>query len=142
LLIQLVGAYFSSSASMEWYQQLIKPSWTPPDWIFPIVWPLLYLMMAISFWIIWTYQGQPHPKKGVFTIFFVQLALNMLWSPVFFTLKSPYYALVVIALLWLSLIATIFSFYRFSKLAAFLLIPYLLWVTYALTLNLGVWALN
>lgn len=138
-----ISSFFTVSAIKNWYPFLNKPWFNPPNWIFGPVWSLLYLLMAISLYLIW--------KKGLFTkkkittagaIFFVQLFLNFLWSIIFFGLKNPLLALADIVVLWTAIFITIKHFYRLDKTAAYLLIPYLLWVSFAIILNLSIVFLN
>lgn len=124
-----------------WYQNLIKPPFTPPSAYFPIAWSILYTLMTISFFIIFS---KPHSKDKhtAITLFFIQLILNFTWSYIFFEIKSIELALVDIILLLVTLIYTIIYFFKLSKIATFLLIPYLLQVFFALYLNLGLLFLN
>lgn len=132
----LVGSVFTFSAIDSWYRFLNRPSYNPPNWIFGPVWTTLYFLMAIS----WFLVAQ---KKGAQTRWFkIQLALNALWSVIFFGLKNPELALVEIVFLWLSIVLTIKSFYSVRRLAAYLLLPYLFWVTFAAWLNLMIAWLN
>lgn len=125
----------------EWYAALEKPGWTPPDWVFPVVWTTLYLLMGVAAWQVWWRSGW-RVARATLTLFLTQLVLNGLWSWLFFGLHRPGWALLDLALLWLVLLATTVAFWRQSRLAGALLIPYLLWVSYAATLNVGVWLMN
>lgn len=122
----------------DWYQSLNKPSWNPPAWIFGPVWTLLYLMMAVAAWLAW----KSMPGWRVLRPYFIQLALNAAWTPVFFGLKQPGWALAVIIALWLAILLTIRSFRSASQAAAWLLSPYLLWVSFATVLNFTLWRMN
>jgi len=125
----------------EWYAQLTKPAWNPPNWVFGPVWTLLYAMMGVSAWLVWKDAG----FKGATTalsLFGVQLALNAAWSWFFFGLLQPGLALVDIVLLWIAIFATLISFWRIRGLAGALLVPYLAWVTFASALNFSIWQLN
>jgi tryptophan-rich sensory protein len=126
------GSYFTFPSIKGWYATLIRPSFSPPNWIFGPVWTVLYLMMAISFYLIW--------EKNKF--FFAQLFLNFLWSLLFFGLHQPLFAFFDIVLLWIFILLTILDFRKKSKTASFLLIPYLLWVSFASILNLSIVLLN
>jgi len=130
-----IGAQFTTPAvQSEWYAQLYRPSWSPPNWVFGPVWTLLYTLMAIAAWLVWRKRG----VRGVWLpllLFFVQLALNVLWSVIFFGLRLPDIAAGEIVLLWLAILATIIAFWRVTPVAGWLMVPYLLWVTYASTLN-------
>ena len=130
------GAVFKPD---EWYSTLRKPGWTPKPWVFPVVWTPLYLMIAVSGWLAWR-------QSGLFTLPFAfyaaQMILNAGWSAVFFGLRRPDLALAELLLLWLSIFATLLGFVPLSAAAAWLLAPYLLWVTIAGALNASVWRLN
>lgn len=130
------GAVFKPD---DWYFALRKPGWTPKPWVFPVVWTPLYLMIAVAGWLAWR-------QSGLFTLPFAfyaaQMALNAAWSAVFFGLRRPDLAFVDLALMWVSVAATILGFAPVSAAAAWLLAPYLLWVTIAGALNASVWRLN
>jgi tryptophan-rich sensory protein len=125
-----------------WYAGLVKPSWTPPPVVFPIAWTLLYALMAVSFWRLWNSETRIRERTQAMTLFLIQLALNALWSPVFFGFHGTRTALVVIMALLVAIAATIRAAFRVDRLAAWLLVPYLLWVAYATTINIGVVAMN
>lgn len=141
LAVGVVGAALTASAVRDWYPTLNKPAWTPPDWLFGPVWTLLYLMMAVAAWLVWRRAGWPASRTPL-TLFAVQLLLNAAWSGLFFALHSPASAFADILLLWIAIAATIWSFARVSRSAGALLVPYLLWVTYATALNGAIWGLN
>lgn len=124
-----------------WYATLNKPPWTPPGWIFGPVWTLLYIAMAVAAWLVWRPQGWSGAKVPL-TLFGVQLALNLAWSWLFFGLRSPGLGLADIILLWVAIAATLVVFWRRSKLAGALFVPYLAWVTFASGLNYSIWRLN
>jgi benzodiazapine receptor len=137
-----IGALFTTSSIPTWYATLNKPSFTPPSWIFGPVWTVLYLMMGIAAFLVWR-KGLNDPQvKTALIIFVVQLALNALWSFLFFGLRSPLAGLVDIVLLWVFIMLTIVLFIRISTIAGLLLIPYLLWVSFATVLNFAIWRLN
>ena len=123
-----------------WYAGLAKPSWTPPDWVVPVVWPTLYLLMAVAAWLVW--RAARGDARGALTLYGVQLVVNASWSWVFGGLKSLLGGFLVILLLWSLLVGTIAAFARYSRPAAWLLVPYLAWVTFAAVLNYAVWRLN
>jgi benzodiazapine receptor len=125
----------------EWYAQLAKPAWNPPNWIFGPVWTALYAMMAVAAWLVWRQQGFRAQIKPI-GLFLLQLALNAAWSPIFFGLKSPALAFVVIVLLRLAILATLCAFWRANRISGALLLPYLGWVTFATALNFALWRLN
>lgn len=133
-----IGAIFRPGA---WYEQLVKPSWNPPNSWFAPVWIALYAMMAVAAARVWRLKG--FRGAGVaLGLFLAQLALNALWSFLFFGLESPGWALVDIVLLWLAILATILEFRRHDRFAAGLLVPYLAWVSFATALNFAILRLN
>ena len=125
----------------EWYAGLAKPPWNPPNWIFAPVWTVLYIMMGVSLWLIWKDHGIAKPKAAII-VFLVQLILNALWTYFFFGLKNPGAAFIEIVILWIFIVLTIVLFFRHNILAGLLLIPYILWVTFASILNFTIWRLN
>jgi len=141
-LAGIIGSVFTVSAIPNWYAGLVKPALNPPSWVFGPVWTTLYAFMGVAAFLIWSFDGAQDKKRRALTIFGVQLFLNAIWSIIFFGLHSPGGALVEIVFLWLAIIWTIIIFYRISKLAAYLLVPYLLWVSFASYLNYSIWALN
>jgi translocator protein len=124
-----------------WYFTLTKPSWNPPAWVFGPVWSLLYTLMAVSAWIVWRKGGWQAQGK-ILGLFLLQWFLNAAWTPLFFGLHHLGLAFAEIFLLWLAIAATLISFWRVSKAAGVLLIPYLAWVTVAAALNFTIWRLN
>jgi len=125
-----------------WYAGLAKPSWTPPPLAFPIAWTVLYVLMAFSFWRLWDLQTRSAARTTAMTWFLIQLALNALWSPVFFGWHGTRAALVIIIALLVAIAAAMVAASRVERLAAWLLVPYLLWVAYATSINIGVVAMN
>lgn len=125
----------------EWYASLKKPSWNPPGWVFGPVWTALYTMMAVAAWLVWQRGGFAAQRRPL-TLFLVQLALNAVWTPLFFGLHWPGAAFAEITLLWLAIAATIAAFRPVSRAAAWLLVPYLAWVSFAAGLNFTLWRLN
>ncbi|WP_306349990.1 TspO/MBR family protein [Flavobacterium sp. '19STA2R22 D10 B1'] len=141
--VGLLSSIATQSSISTWYPTLIKPSFNPPNWIFAPVWSLLYIMMGVAAGLVW-HQKYLYPadvKKGMI-FFIIQLALNALWSILFFGLNNPLLALVEIALLWLMIYETYMVFNKINKIAAYLLIPYLIWVSFAMVLNASIWWLN
>jgi tryptophan-rich sensory protein len=132
------GAFFRPG---DWYERLAKPSWRPPNWLFGPVWAILYGMIAVSGWLVWT-SAEGDRLVVPITIFGVQLVLNFLWSAIFFGMHRLGLALIEMGVLWLAILANIFAFYLISPSAAYLLVPYLLWVSFAFVLNFAVWRLN
>ena len=135
-----LGAFLTSGSIPSWYSTLVRPPGTPPNWIFGPVWSALYAMIGISFALIW-HQGSLG-KNRLTQLFFVQLILSLVWTPVFFGAHLIVPALIVIILMWIFIALTIRAFAKVSKPAAYLLIPYLLWVSYATYLNAGYAVLN
>jgi translocator protein len=161
----LIGSFFTAPAIGSWYYFLNKPSFNPPNWIFAPVWTILFLLMGVSFYLVWLKKWSiredaessdrkawnPVSEKlwtgswkeeNAFMIFVLQLVLNVLWSVIFFGLKFPGIAFFEILMLWFAIFYTIVNFYRISKTAAYLLIPYILWVSFAAFLNFSIWQLN
>lgn len=132
------GAQFMPGA---WYASLVKPSWTPPPFVFGPVWTVLYTLMAIAAWLVWRRAGFGGARAAL-TAFGVQLALNALWSYLFFGLHKPGLALLEIAALWMAILLTLVLFWRVDRSAGALLIPYLAWVSVATSLNAVLWWLN
>lgn len=126
----------------EWYAQLEKPSWTPPDWLFAPVWTVLYTLMGVAAWMIWERRLQDPLARPALLLFLVQLMLNGLWSWFFFGQHAMVTAFVDILLLWTVLLGTLVLFLRVRRPAGLLLVPYLLWVTYAVALNGAIVVLN
>lgn len=136
-----IASLYTTPAIPNWYASLEKPAWTPPAWVFGPVWTLLYLAMAVAVWLVWRERGFTRAPLAL-TLFAVQLVLNALWSIVFFGWRRPGLALVEIHFLWAAIFATMLAFWRISQPAAWLIWPYLLWVTFAGFLNLAIWRLN
>jgi len=137
-----IGAIFTTPAISTWYAGLQKPSFTPPNSVFAPVWLTLYLLMAIAAFLIWRKGLNTQSAKPALILFLVQLALNVLWSVVFFGLKSPLGGVILILLLWIAILLTIIRFFKISPPAGGLLIPYIVWVSIAANLNVWVWILN
>lgn len=168
LLCQLagvVGSLFTVSAIPIWYAALDKPSFSPPNWVFGPAWLTLYTLMGIALYLVWKKEWRIEnqifipkrkawnrwserfwtgdlQKQNVIAVFTVQLVLNALWSVIFFGLKQPAWAFFELLALWWAILYTIANFYRISKPAAWLLLPYILWVTFAGCLNFAIWILN
>jgi len=128
--------------NLDWYATLIKPSFTPPNGAFPIAWTILFVMMAISAWLVWRAPGDEGERKTALVWFGIQLVLNVLWSFAFFFLHSPPFGFGVIMALIVAIVLTIVFFDRLSRPAASLLVPYVLWVGFAAGLNFTIWVLN
>ena len=138
---QGLGAWLTSRSVGTWYPTLVKPAWTPPDWIFGPVWTLLYLLMAVAAWLVWRERAR-HPVGPALTLYVVQLILNVAWSGLFFGLQDPAAGLLGIGVLWVAIVATMTAFWRACRLAAWLLTPYAIWVSYAVALSWTLWRLN
>ena len=123
-----------------WYAGLAKPLLNPPAWVFGPTWTILYLLMGVSLWLVWT--SQSGEKSKALWLFAIQLVLNTIWSPIFFGAQSISGALTIIVLLWAAIVLTLKIFTKISRPAAWLLVPYLLWVTFAGYLNFAIWMLN
>lgn len=129
-----VGGYATTRSLRDWYVALPKPSWNPPNWVFGPVWTVLYLAMAVAAWLVWRARDERDVAPAL-AWFAVQLALNVAWSVAFFGLRAPQAGLAVIIGLWLAILGTIVAFAPISTPAAAILVPYLLWVTFATALN-------
>ncbi len=141
-LAGFLGSFFTRPAIPSWYAQLQKPSFTPPNWLFAPMWVSLYLLMAIAVYLVWQ-KGIDYPGvRSAMAIFVFQLLLNAAWSPVFFGLRSPLAGAAVIVILWLAIAFTIFLFWKISRTAGLLLLPYILWVSLASALNISIYFLN
>jgi translocator protein len=138
----VIGAIFTTPAIPTWYAGLKKPAFTPPNSVFGPVWVTLYLFMGIAVFLVWREGLSQQGVTTAFILFWVQLALNVLWSVIFFGLKSLPGGMVVILLLWLAILANIIVFFGVSPIAGGLLIPYIIWVSIAANLNARVWILN
>ncbi len=138
----IIGAVFTTPAITTWYATIQKPSFNPPNWIFFPVWTVLFLLMGLSLYIVWTKGLDKKEVRKAAYVFAFQLILNIAWSIIFFGFKNPFLAFIEIILLWISILATIILFYRISKKAGAIMIPYILWVTFAAFLNYSVWILN
>ena len=137
-----IGSIFTAPSIPTWYASLAKPWFTPPNWVFAPVWITLFLLMGISMYLIWEKGIGKKNVKVALSVFGAQLVLNAIWSILFFGLQSPFYAFIEIIILWIAILATIISFYKISRPAGIILIPYIVWVTIASSLNYYIWILN
>lgn len=135
----LVGSRFRPG---PWYASLAKPDWTPPGAVFAPVWTALYLAMGIAAWMVWRRGGGGRSRAPALALYMVQLALNALWSFLFFGLHRPGLAFLDIALLWAAILTVMVLFWRIRAAAGALILPYLLWVSFAACLNFAIWRLN
>lgn len=134
-----LGSLLTRPALMAWYEGLSKPNWTPPNWLFAPIWTILYMAMGVAAWLVWRRSGL---TAAPMQLFLLQLLLNVAWSAVFFRFRSPGWAFVEIVTLWCAILLTAIGFGRTAPLAGWLMIPYLLWVSYAAALNFAIWRLN
>lgn len=139
--------YLSGELTREgvqtWYTTIEKPSFNPPNWVFAPVWSALYVMMGLAAGLVWNRIDSQRPVvKKALTFFWIQLALNALWSYLFFGLHNPLLALIEIVLLWLMIYETFVQFGKVNKVASYLILPYLAWVTFATVLTASIWWLN
>lgn len=141
-LAGVVGALSTTPSIGTWYATLVRPSFSPPNWVFAPVWATLFALMGIAAFLVWQKGIRRHDVKLALGIFAVQLVLNTLWSVIFFGLHAPGFAFAEILLLWAAILATIIAFARVSWPAAWLLAPYILWVSFAGYLNYCIWLLN
>lgn len=140
--VGFIGSFFTAPAITTWYAGINKPFFSPPNWLFAPVWILLYFLMGISAYLVWARISENKNAFRALVIFDIQLILNMFWSFLFFGLQSPLYGFIGIVLLWLAILLTIFKFYPISKKAAYLLVPYILWVSFATILNFAILIIN
>jgi tryptophan-rich sensory protein len=138
----LIGSLFTRPAIATWYADLARPKLAPPNWLFAPVWTTLFVLMGVAAFLIWKKGLARREVKIALGIFIGQLVLNTLWSFIFFGLRNPGGALIEIIFLWLAILATIIAFAKISKPAAWLLAPYLLWVSFAAYLNAEIWLIN
>jgi benzodiazapine receptor len=139
--ISALGGAITAGPVKSWYPELVKPALTPPDLAFPIVWTLLYAMMAIAAWLVWRRSGLRR-ALGALLLFGLQLLLNLGWSWLFFGQQQVGWAVAEICLLWLAIAACMAAFAQHDRLASWLLLPYLLWVSFAAYLTFAIWQLN
>jgi tryptophan-rich sensory protein len=142
LLAGAIGSMATVNAIPSWYNTIVKPDFNPPNWIFAPVWTILYILMGIAFYYIWTNSKKNKFARAAAILFLIHLVFNALWSVVFFGMHNPLLGLFVIGVLWFMIVAIIFMFDRIKRTAALLLIPYLLWVSFATILNYAIVILN
>lgn len=138
----IIGSFFTAPAISTWYQTLNKPFFSPPNFIFAPVWIILYFLMGVSLAFVWEQGLEQKRVKHALLFFKLQLVLNVAWSALFFGLRSPFDGLIAIIVLWCLILLTLIYFSKISKVAAYLLIPYFVWVTFATFLNLSIYLLN
>lgn len=142
LMAGVVGSAYTAPAIDSWYKDLNKPSFNPPSWVFAPVWTILYLVMGVAAFLVWREGLQNKAVRIGLGLFIFQLVLNTLWSFIFFGQQNPLAGFIEILVLWVAIAATIYFFYRVNPVAAYLMIPYILWVTFAAILNFSIWQLN
>lgn len=141
-LAGIIGSVFTTPSIPTWYAGLAKPALNPPAWVFGPVWTTLYFLMGIAAFLVWKKGLERKDVKIALSLFGGQLVLNTLWSIIFFGLHNPFWAFIEIIVLWLAILWTILAFYKISRPAACLLLPYILWVSFAGYLNYSIWVLN
>lgn len=141
-LAGIIGSFFTAPSVSTWYAELIKPAFNPPNWVFGPVWTALFILMGISLYLVWVKGIKTKKAKIALALFGIQLFLNVLWSVIFFGLRLPSYAFIEIIILWIFILLTIIWFYKISKVASYLLITYLIWVSFAAVLNFSIFYLN
>jgi len=141
-LAGFIGSIFTTPAIPTWYRTLTKPSFTPPNWLFSPVWISLFVLMGVSAFIVWRKGLSDKRVKIALIMFISQLVLNTLWSVMFFGLRSPLAGFIEIIILWIAILLTVLWFLKISTTAGILLIPYILWVSFAAVLNFSIWRLN
>ncbi len=141
LIVGFLGSIFTSSSVTTWYTTINRPTFNPPNWIFMPVWTILFILIGLSFYLVWKKDFGKN-KKTAIGIYAIQLILNLLWSLMFFGLESPIYGLITILILWIFIVANIISFFKITKTAGYLLFPYLAWVSFATILNAAILMLN
>lgn len=137
-----IGAVFTTPSISTWYATLSKPVFNPPNYLFAPVWTVLFIAMGVALFLIWAREKNNKEKKLAIILFFIQLGFNIMWSIVFFGLHSPLFAIFVIVILLALIIATTIRFFKLSEVAGLLMIPYILWVSFATILNIALYVLN
>ncbi|MBC7652772.1 MAG: tryptophan-rich sensory protein [Deinococcales bacterium] len=136
-----LSSIFTASEITTWYATLIKPSYNPPNFLFAPVWVILYTLMAISFYLIWDKEPSQKRDKAL-TLFIIQLVFNILWSFIFFNQHEIFLAFLDIVLMWFFIVLSMVSFYKINPKASLLLVPYIIWISYATVLNFAIWNFN
>ena len=142
VLVGAISGYFTSSGVNGWYALANKPWFNPPNWIFAPVWTTLYVLMGIALFLVWRTESVKTIKQTAIILFAVQLTLNFFWSFIFFKLQQPAWAFAEIIVMWLMILLTILWFGKINAVAAWLLVPYICWVSFASVLNYSIWKLN
>jgi len=142
LLAGFIGSFFTMPSIQGWYASLSKPPFNPPNWVFGPVWTILYILMGIAAYLVFSKGLKKKGVKDALAFFGIQLLFNVLWSLLFFGMRSPLYGMICIIALWFMIALTMAKFYEISKAAGLLFVPYILWVSFASILNLFIWMLN
>lgn len=142
LIVGSVAGFFTTTGVNGWYATAVKPSFNPPNWIFAPVWTTLYILMGLALFLVWKRGADIKIKQTALVLFAIQLALNFLWSFIFFSLQQTGWALAEIIIMWGAILLTIVWFGKISSAAAWLLVPYICWVSFAMVLNYSIWKLN
>jgi translocator protein len=142
LLVGAISGFFTTSGVEGWYALANKPWFNPPNWIFAPVWTTLYILMGIALFLVWRSDADKTIKQTAIVLFAVQLTLNFFWSIIFFKLQQPGWALAEIIIMWVMILLTMLWFGKISPTAAWLLVPYICWVSFASVLNYSIWRLN
>lgn len=138
----IIGSFFTVSAIPTWYATLVRPSFSPPNWVFGPVWTALYMLMGIAVYRVWRLGMNKPAVKSAVVFFLVHLFFNAIWSMLFFGAKNMPLAFVDISIIWVTLIFIIFRFEKLDRVSAYLLLPYLAWISFATVLNYNYWLLN
>lgn len=141
-VVGFTGSLFTDNSEGSWFQTLAKPAWNPPGWFFGPVWTLLYILMGLALYIIWKKDAPARLKRPAILLWSLQMFFNFLWSFIFFGLHRMNLAFYEMLVLWVLILLTIFAFARISKEAAWLLVPYISWVSFAALLNYTIWQMN
>ena len=142
LLVGGLSGFATARGTETWYPTLVKPFFNPPSWVFGPVWTVLYILMGVAAFLVWRKGLNTDGVKAALTLFIVQMALNGLWSILFFGMQAPALAFVEIIVLWIAIVATTRAFWRLAPTAGWLMVPYLAWVSFAAVLNGSLWILN
>ena len=142
LVVGFTSSLFNETGEGSWYTSIKKPEWNPPGWVFAPVWTTLYIMMGFALFLVWKSKADSKQESKAIIFWIIQMVLNFFWTFIFFGQQQIAGALIEIILLWFAILITIFLFARIDKLAAWLLVPYISWVSFAALLNLAIWQLN
>lgn len=142
LVVGIIGSQFTQSSVNDWYTELQKPAFNPPNFVFPLAWTLLYTFMGAASWLVWKNRSLSNVSGAALVFYGIQLFFNLMWSYLFFTLKNPGLALIEIILLLILIALTTRYFFIVNRSAGWLMVPYLLWVGFATVLNAAIWWLN